>query len=299
MTNEPPYLRDLGASCDTRHIGASLTEGEITFWRSGKDEPIVRCNPGFSGGASRYQIDPVRGVVYSGTWENGVTCYDYQSQKVLWHRKDIIGIQTVNLSTRLPESVFLTIEAPDYRRWFQKPVSGIAELDAKTGKTKWLKPLGDWLWVHPHKPVLVATDRGRNDVVRIYDADRKELGKTKMVNFAVIDMAFSDDLIALAEGKKGVRIIDYKGRLVSSYAPVDREPNCTSLAFADGRLHVHDSWEGAFIFTLDPVSGQLISVYKRPAGGEVCFINDGSGFVNRRGEIYRSSDATLESSLLP
>lgn len=300
MSNEPLFLRDIGASCDGKHVAASLNDGEITIWSTDSPEPVARCKPGFSGGESRYQIDPSRGLIYSGTWEDGLTCFDYKAKKVIWRRKDIIGIQTVNISTTLPNSLFLTLEAPDHVRWFQKAVSGVAELDAHTGKTRSVKPIGDWLWVHPEKPVLVTTNRGGGkNVIQFYDADQKELGIIAMSNFAVMDVAFSDDLIAVAEGKTGVRVMDYRCKLVSSYLPPGRHPNCITLAFSGGYLHVHDSWDGSYLLTLNPTSGELLSEYKRASGGDVCFINDGSSFVNVRGEVCRSRDGTVQFALKP
>jgi hypothetical protein len=134
MSIEPLFLRDIGASCDGKHVAARLSDGEITIWRTDSPEPVARCKPGFSGGESRYQIDPSRGLIYSGTWEDGLTCFDYKAKKVIWRRKDIIGIQTFNISTALPDSVFLTLEAPDYRLSDPSVKSGIAELDAKLEK---------------------------------------------------------------------------------------------------------------------------------------------------------------------
>jgi len=299
MSNEPLFLRDIGASCDGRHVAASLNDGEITIWSTDSPEPVARCKPGFSGSESRYQIDASRGLIYSGTWEDGLTCFDYRNQRMIWHRKDIIGIQTVNISTALPNSVFLTLEAPDYRMSDPNAKSGIAELDAQTGRTKRMSDMGDWLFQHPTKAFMVVTDRGRRQAVRIYDGNQQELASAKMVHFAVMDVAFTDQWFALAEGEKGVRVIDYKGKTISSYMPQTRQPNCLTLAFSEGRLHVHDSWDGAFVFTIDPMSGKLLSEYKLPGGGDICFINSGLNFVNRRGEICRSSDGAVQFALKP
>ena len=124
MSSEPLFLSDIGASYDGTHVAARLNDGEITIWSTDSPEPVARCKPGFSASESRYQIDPSRGLIYSGTWDSGLTCFDYRNQKVIWRRKDIIGIQTVNISNALPNSLFLTLEAPDHVRWYQKAVSG-------------------------------------------------------------------------------------------------------------------------------------------------------------------------------
>jgi hypothetical protein len=147
---------------------------------------------------------------------------------------------------------------------------------------------------------MVTTNRGGGEnVVRIFEADQKKAGSIGMSNFAVMDVAFSDALIALAEGKTGVRVIDHRGKLVSSYVPPGRHPNCIGVAFSGNVLHVHDSWDGSYVLTLNPTSGELLSEYKRSAGGDLCFINEGSSFVNVRGEVCRSSDGAVQLVLSP
>jgi hypothetical protein len=217
---------------------------------------------------------------------------------VVWRRDDLIGIQTVDLSAGFPASVFVTLEAPDYRLDEPGVVSGVTELDAETGHTKWLSQNGDWLFLHPTTPVILIQDRSE-ELVRVLDLQKREIGSTPMENFAILDVAFSEEMIALAEGAKGVRIIDLSGRMISRYAPKARKPNCIRINFDREHVNIFDSWEASFVSIIDPLSGRLIREYHRATRENICFIDDGSRFVDGSGEIYRSSDgepvATLET----
>lgn len=118
-----------------------------------------------------------------------------------------------------------------------------------------------------------------------------------MIHFALLDVGFSDTMIALAEGAKGVRILNYKGQVISQYVPQSRKPNCIRVAFVEDRVLVFDSWEGSFVTTIDPATGELVSEYQRESHGTICFIDDGSRFVDPSGQIYRSIDGQLETTL--
>ena len=168
-----------------------------------------------------------------------------------------------------------------------KPVFGIAELDRNTGETLWAEPNGQKAFVHPDAAILLICD-GRT--IRVLGADMQPIGRAEMVNFAILDAAFSGDRIALAEGAKGVRVIDVSGATLCSYSPQGRKPNCISVAFNGHRVCVHDSWEGSFLTTIDPASGQVIAEHQRPKGGDICFIGDGSRYVDQTGGIYTALD---------
>lgn len=290
------YLSDLRASFDAKHFGASLEDGSVTIWRSDSQFPITTVQPGFSGGEHRHFIDPVNRVIYSGTWLDGLTCFDYAENRIVWHRKDLIGIQTVDLSIGFPASVFVTLNAPDYKLNEPGVISGIVELAARDGSTKWTTEDGDWVHVDPRQPLLVIQDR-YNRVVRILDATKKEVGSAPMINFAVIDVGFSKDMIALAEGVKGVRVLDHRGSVISRYLPRNRKPNCIRVAFHEDHLIVFDSWKGSFVTIVDPDTGKLVAEYEREFHDTICFIDNGSRFVDKSGQIFRSTNGQLETTL--
>lgn len=289
-------LRDTRASCDTHYFAASLARKSISIWRSDSTCPIATVQPGFSGGKNRHFIDPVNRLIYSGTWEDGLTCYDYAENRVVWHRSDLIGIQTVNLSAGFPSSVFVTLEAPDYRLDEPGVISGIVELSGQDGSTMWKAEDGDWIYVHPRQPLLVIQERC-NDLVRFLDSEKNLIGSAPMVNFAIIEVGFAENMIALAEGAKGVRILDYNGTLISQYAPKMRRPNVIGAAFSGGCLNVFDSGDDAFVTIIEPATGRVITEYKRESRERICFIDDGTRFVDSSGLICRSVDGQPETKL--
>lgn len=289
-------LQDIRASYDSHHFGASLKERSITIWRSGLPSPITTVRPGFSGGQNRHFIDPVNRLIYAGTWEDGLTCFDYADNRTVWHRSDLLGIQSVDLSVGFPNSLFVTLEAPDYRLDEPGVVSGIFELAAEDGRTKWATEDGDWMYADPKRPILVLQDRC-DETVRILDGARNEIGSTPMVHFAIIDVGFSDHRIALAEGEKGVRIINHGGEVISRYAPYGRRPNCIRVAFSGDLVTVFDSWDGSFVTTIDPTTGEVVSEYRCESHGTICFIDGGFRFVDPSGRVCRSIDGRIETTL--
>jgi hypothetical protein len=290
-------LQDTRASYDSRHFGASLEEGAITIWSSDSRSPIATVRPGFSGGMSRYSIDPVNQLIYSATWRQGLTCYDYVNDRVVWRREDLLGIQSVALSAGFPASVFVGLEAPDENVSFPGVMSGIAELNTGDGRTLWATEMGNWMHLHPIEPVMVIEDKCSR-LVRILNVDKNEIGSCEMVHFAVLDVAFGQEVIALAEGPKGIRILDKKGHVVCHYAPQGRQVNCINVSFCGEYIVVFDRWDGAFVSILESSTGRLISQYERDSKGDICFIDNGSRFVDSSGRVCGSISGDVLTTLV-
>ena len=290
------YLEDLRASCDGSQFGACLSKGDVTLWDANTLGVVGTFRPGFAGSNARYVIDSHEHRLYSAIWENGLTCYDFWTDRVLWKRRDLQSIQAVNLSGAFPLSLFVTLERPARTRGGLKPVFGIAELDRNTGETLWAEPNGQKAFVHPDAAILLICD---GKTIRMLGADMQPIGHAAMVNFAILDAAFSGDRIALAEGAKGVRVIDVSGTTICSYSPRGRKTNCIEVAFHADRVCVHDSWEGAFVTTIDPVSGQVIAEHQRPIAGDICFIGDGSRYVDQTGAVFDALTGSQIGQLNP
>lgn len=296
--NATVYFNDLRASYDTRHFGASVTEGEITIWKTGSFDKIACVRPGFERGGNRYTIDPINRLIFSATWENGLTCFDYEKNKPVWHRDDILGIQRVDISSAFPASLFVAHQPPE-SSWNEPGVTkGVMELDAYTGETMWADEGGitAQMHLHPSKTIFVIAD-GSDNLVRIFDEKKRLIGSIPMMYFAVLDVAFSDDRIAIAEGSKGIRVIDFEGNLVSSYVPTGRESNCIKIAFTPQGVCAVDSWQGTFVTHVDPQSGKVLSEYQRDSHGGICFIDSGTRFVDQHGHVCRSADGEIETKL--
>ncbi len=296
MSAEPLFLDDLRASCDASQFGASLRKGKITIWNANTLEAVATVRPGFSGSSSRYAIDSYDHLIYFGIWEKGLTCFDFGNGRMKWKRKDILGIQAVNLSAGFPNSLFVTLELPERTQGKLEPIFGIAELDRNTGETRWIEPSGHQCFVHPIDPTLIIRE-GRT--IRVLGSDKQPIGQADITNFAILDAAFLGSRIALAEGGRGVRVIDSAGAVICSYSPETRKPNCLSVAFDGDNLCIHDSWECAFVTIIDPISGRVIAEHQRLRCGDICFIGNGSRYMDQTGGVYKTLDGTQVGQVAP
>jgi hypothetical protein len=171
------------------------------------------------------------------------------------------------------------------------------ELDAATGRERFRTTKADAVYLHPTKPIFVlSSDCSR--MIHVMDDSRKSLGSARMTYFAILDVAYHEERIAISEGGEGVRIIDLQGKVLASYRPPSRKPNCLNIAFASSgdELTVFDSWEGSYMTRLDG-SGHLISEYQRKSHEDVCFIGDGTRFLDALGHVCRSTDGGVEAKL--
>src|SRR4030095_2951778 len=164
----PNHILAMRASADGRLLGTSSDDDAVKVWDAAALSEIARIKPGFSGGEDRLALHPTSSRVCSGTWEGGLTCYDYAEHRVLWHRADLIGIQRVDFSPAFPSSLFVALEAPDYRVDEPDVFSGVVELDATTGRSLWRTDDADTVFLHPSRPLAVLVDRGER-IIRILD----------------------------------------------------------------------------------------------------------------------------------
>ena len=287
---------ELRPSYEGSHFGASLVKGEISIWNAGSYEKIASVRPGFSGGSQRYIVDPVNRLVFSGTWEDGLTCFDYDSNRIVWHRPDLLNIQRVDLSSAFPGSLFLELEAEDFRASDPTAFSGLIELSVDSGQTKWISE--DWsdCYVHPFGPIVLVADRGSRRI-GILDEQKEIVGSSKMANFAILDVAFGSDRIAIAEGAKGMRILTFDGRTIAQYSPPGREANLIRIAFNEGQVYAVDNWDGAFITAIDPKTGARQHEYPVGPPYDFCFIDKGAKVIDSKGNVRRTTDGEVISTL--
>lgn len=290
------HLEYLRASPDALCFGASTSKGKVTLWAADTLEEMATVRPGVVDSCWRHAIDCREQMIYFGTWDKGLTCFDLRERRVRWRCKDLVGIQAVGLGAGYSDSLFITVERRERDRGRTKPFFGIVELDRNTGETRWVEPNGQKAFVHPEKATLLICD---GKTIRILDGNMQQLGQAEMVSFAILNAAFSGDRIALAEGAKGVRVIDAAGATICSYSPQGRKPNCIEVAFTADQLCIHDSWEGAFVTTIDPVSGRVIAEHQRPIAGDICFISDGSRYVDQTGAVFDALTGSQIGQLNP
>jgi len=290
-------FQDIRSSCDERLLGTHAGGETVKLWDANTLQEIASVEPGFSGGEDRMAIDPASSCIFSGTWEEGLTCYDFATERVIWHRNDLIGIQRVDFSHAFHTSLFVALEAPDYRVDEPGVFSGVVELDARNGRTRWKTDDADSVYLHPDRPVMVLTNRA-DRMLRIFDGSRKLLGSTPMAYFAILDVAFHGEQIAFAEGAEGIRLTDLRGKILASYRPQSRQPNCLRVAFTEvaDAVIVFDSWDATFVTRLDG-AGRFVNEYQRDSHGSVCFFRKGTRFLDIDGRICRTADGGVEGTI--
>ena len=287
------WFKDIRASFDSFHLGASLSPESLTIWKTVDPKPITTVQPGFECGRERFSIDPSNGVIYAGIWGGGVTAYDFEDRQVIWHRRDLIGIHSVDYSPMFPMSLFIAVrQLDDINR--EEIVCGIAELDIRDGQTVSFDENGRYVYLHPTQPIMAVRDMGRR--IRILGREKQRLG-TCDADSPICNVGFGDSFFALAEGSEGVRNVDFNGQVISHYKPHGRKPHCTTVAFDEDRLYVFDSWDGTFLSSVDPLSGELISEYQRKSHSGICFIDGGTRYVDCSGEVFASASGEREAIL--
>jgi hypothetical protein len=293
----PYHISAMRTSAYGRLLGTSADDETIKVWNATTLAAIANIKPGFSGGEGRLALDPTSSRAFSGTWEAGLTCYDYAEHRVVWHRADLIGIQRVDFSPAFPSSLFVALEAPDYRVDEPGIFSGVVELDAATGRSLWRTDYADTVFLHPSRPLSVLVDRGER-IIRILDDSHRMLSSIPMTYFAVLEVAFHGERIALAEGGEGIRLADTRGTILASHRPPSRKANCLRVSFVSGAdaLAVFDSWEGSYITLLNG-AGQVITEYQRESHEDVCFIGDGTRFLDAQGHVCQTANGAIEARI--
>jgi hypothetical protein len=290
-------FNEMRSSVDGRLFGTCSDGETIVIWDAVSLAQAATVTPRFGGGEERFVIDPGGHVIYSAVWEGSLSCYDYVANETRWHRPDLVGIQKVEVSPAFPSSLFVALETPDYRVGERGAFTGVMELDAATGATMWETRDGDYMFVHPSSPILVLVDEGET-VIRILDGSRRLKGSAEMTYFAVLNIAFEHGVMALAEGKEGVRFVDFDGKVLATHKPRSREPNCIQVAFI-GRtdtVAIVDAWASTFMTILD-CDGRVVTEYERANHLGICFINEGTRFVDQEGMVFGTGNGALLARL--
>src|SRR4051794_40539670 len=109
----PTDILAMRAAADGRLVATSSDDETVKIWEAPAFTEVARIKPGFDGGESRLALDATSSRVFSGTWEAGLTCYDYAEHRVVWQRADLLGIQGVDCSPAFPSSICVALEAPE------------------------------------------------------------------------------------------------------------------------------------------------------------------------------------------
>lgn len=316
------WLHAFSVSGDGRCFCGSMKGGIIRIWDASDLSLITAIDTGFPEGFHRLAIDGGNHLLFTGGWGDGLACHDFRSGARLWHRSDLVGIQKVEHSLGFPSSIHVALEIPDTMQDDPGVPSGIAELDSRSGKTLWQTGEGSSAFLHPTEPLLVIEGvlkpesplRRRSWFPRLFtlfsgsamasnlvilDGSKSRRAELEMANFAILDVAFAADLMALAEGQKGVRIIRRGGSVLKHHASEGRESNfiCAGFDHSSGNWVFLDDSEGAFVVMLDGKTGNLTGEYRREPGGGIHLIGDGSRYVDDQGQVCRTRDGTVLAKL--
>lgn len=286
MDDGIPWFEHLRASADTTHLAASTKAGWTTIWKTDASRPISSIKTGFHGGENRHAIDSANSRLYSGLWEGGLSCFNYATGRRSWRRRDLLGIQQVDVSSANPGSLFVSLETPDHLQNRKGSFTGVIEIDARDGSTIWKTTEAWYAYPHSSRDLLVVEDRVQKEI-RTLDESRQTVGRSEMLNFAVLDVAFNDDLMAVAEGAQGVRVLDMHGNTISRYLETRREPNCIRVFFVNDQLCAFDSWGTPWLIFLEPRTGEIKYEIQCDAT-HICFIDDGLRFITQLGRIFDS-----------
>lgn len=282
-------FKELRSSVGSNLFGSSIGENTLCVWDGSTHESLTEINCIFSGGRSRFLINEREKVVIVGTWEDGIRCYDLSTGDVIWERKEIIGVQSLQASFAIPESVFVSVEAPDYRLDDPSAYDGVLELATSNGKEKWRSDQFSEIYADPNSTLLVGVNCGEREIYFLDKGKRKQ-ATIPMEYFAVLDVEFGKDSVLIAEGKCGIRIFDKKQfSLRGTWTPEGREANCIRAGYVVDRSEylVQDSWDSSFLVHFSE-NGTQIKEQDLPSNSDLCFIDKGRYFIQRDGSIYSS-----------
>ena len=322
-------FRAFRVSSDGRCFCGSTDSGIIRIWDAGDLSLIAALDTGFPEGFHRLAIDTGNHLLFSGAWGEGLSCHNYRSGARLWHRSDLRGIQSVEHSNGWPLSIHVAVDVLETEQNLPDVFSGIAELDSRSGETLWHAKDGLSVFLHPTEPLLVmeasqepewirrrpwwmprifawisghgmpSSETGSDRSLAILDQSKERCASLEMANFAILDVAFVGDLMALAEGEKGVRVIRRDGSVLAHHASAGRESNFIQAGFdrSTGTWVFLDQWEEAFVIILDGATGRLLNEYRRASRGGIHLIGDGSRYVDDQGQVCRTSNGELLAQL--
>lgn len=95
-------IRQLAVSCDSARLAAACFEKTVQVWDLTTREQIKEFETVFYFGGNRLAIDAVAQRCVTAGWNKGkrggVACYETDTGKLMWHRKDLRHTQRVRFS---------------------------------------------------------------------------------------------------------------------------------------------------------------------------------------------------------
>ena len=289
-------FRAFYTSHDGQYFAGCTDEGLIRVWNAADLSLVATLYNSFEDCSLRMAIDPGNHLLFSGAWDEGLSCHDYMTGAHLWHRDELPGIQKVDYACGFPSSIHVAAEVPGTEPDETTALEGVIELDSRTGKIIWQDKEVSSMFLHPSDALVVIENR-RDRQMSILDGSKKICGSLGMAHFTIMDVAFNGDLIAVAEGTHGLRIIDRQGKVLVRHIPTDRECHFIRVRFdhSSGNWSFVDQHDEAILVTLDGKSGRLLNECRSNSWGSP--IGDGSRYVDYEGQVCRLGDGEVLARL--
>lgn len=266
-------------------------DGGIKVWSA--DGSIVAELPAIKvSSEGRIIASKKSGIVVHASWGKGLFATSFSGEK-LWKNRKMRGIQRIEFADS--ETLLISKEMDDHwRKRFREPV-GIVEVRVKDGRI-----IGSWketsfarAFTAPGKNGYILVDKYAKRV-RYLDADKKPLWDVPMPHFTVLDVAFGDDLIGLADGPKGLRVLTKSGETALAKGS---DGQVSRLAFVGQQCLVYDSWDKSVLEVLDFETGQKSKSFELPDHAPPVFFGNRGRYAHPTGAIYDAFSGELIGQL--
>jgi WD40 repeat protein len=188
-------IRCMAASKRSSRVAAALFESQVQIWDVETGKLIKEFETVFSFGGSRLTLGPLGERCIAAAWkagkDGGVACYDTNTGMLVWHRQDLKQTQRVRFS-------------PGGESAWCVPDSGPTKLlDSANGKTlDALTGVRD-IFDSAYSAELLLVKRKR-----IYILTKEKTLQVPRLTFALLDVAFGPQTIAISESAGPVRCLD-------------------------------------------------------------------------------------------
>lgn len=198
-------IRHLSTTFGDHTFAAAEFENRIHIYRLGNSSPERVIYSHLDGGGYRMQIVPRKGIVVAGAYHvHGIEGFCLKTGRRLWQRKDLKKLQKLRWNPK-DNSVSC----------FFEDRAGVV-LDASTGRlVSSYRGVKD-VYFSPNGAVSLEDARPRYRLIH-----KGILGsKVPAESFAILDVAFSNEFVAVSEVAASVRMFSLShGELVGAYKP--------------------------------------------------------------------------------
>jgi len=188
-------IRCMAASKQSSRFAAAVFERQVQIWDVETRALVNEFETVFAFGGNRLALDPSGKRCIAAGWKagksGGVACYEANTGKLIWHRQDLRQTQRVRFS-------------PQSDAAWCVPDSGPTRLlDAASGKTlDALTGLRD-IFDSDYSADLLLEKRKRDYILR-----KAKTLQIPRLTFAILDVAFGPQSLAISESGGPIRCID-------------------------------------------------------------------------------------------